>query len=59
MTPPEPSRSSPRTAHRPEVEIAGRITRVLTEQTAPVNARQLTFDELGRVDAALRLVLDL
>jgi mRNA interferase MazF len=48
------------------VEIAGRTTRVLAEQTAAVDpnrlgqsAGHLTFDELRRVDAALRLVLDL
>jgi mRNA interferase MazF len=51
---------------RPEVQIAGRTTRVLAEQTAAVDpsrlgdsAGHLTFDELRRVDAALRLVLDL
>jgi len=50
---------------RPEVQIAGRTTRVLAEQTAAVDpsrlgdsAGHLTFDELRRVDAALRLVLD-
>ncbi|WP_353355547.1 type II toxin-antitoxin system PemK/MazF family toxin [Mycobacterium sp.] len=51
---------------RPEVEIAGRITRVLAEQTAAVDPSRLgkssghlTFEELRRLDAALRLVLDL
>jgi mRNA interferase MazF len=51
---------------RPEVRIAGRATRVLAEQTAAVDptrlgdsAGSLTFEELRRVDAALRLVLDL
>lgn len=51
---------------RPEVQISGRTTRVLAEQTAAVDpsrlgdsAGHLTFDELRRVDAALRLVLDL
>ena len=51
---------------RPEVEIAGRTTRVLAEQTAAINpsrlgeiAGNLTFEELRRVDAALRLVLDI
>jgi mRNA interferase MazF len=51
---------------RPEVQIAGRSTRVLAEQTAAVDptrlgdsAGYLTFEELRRVDAALRLVLDL
>jgi mRNA interferase MazF len=51
---------------RPEVQIAGRSTRVLAEQTAAVDPTRLgdsagclTFEELRRVDAALRLVLDL
>lgn len=51
---------------RPEVQVAGRATRVLAEQTAAIDptrlgesAGHLTFDELRRVDAALRLVLDL
>lgn len=51
---------------RPEVTIAGRTTRVLAEQTAAVDpsrlgesAGQLTFEEMRRVDAALRLVLGL
>jgi mRNA interferase MazF len=51
---------------RPEVQVAGRVTRVLAEQTANVDptrlgdsAGHLTFEELRRVDAALRLVLDL
>jgi mRNA interferase MazF len=62
-----PTSTSARPASfRPEVEIAGRITRVLAEQTAAVDPNRLgessghlTFDELRRVDAALRLVLDL
>jgi len=51
---------------RPEVQIAGRSTRVLAEQTAAVDptrladsAGHLTSEELRRVDAALRLVLGL
>jgi mRNA interferase MazF len=51
---------------RPEIEIDGRTTRVLVEQTAAVDparlgdsAGRLSFDDLRRVDAALRLVLDL
>ena len=51
---------------RPEVLINGRPTRVLAEQTSAVDpqrlgdsAGHLTFDELRRVDAALRLVLSL
>jgi mRNA interferase MazF len=50
---------------RPEVQIAGQLTRVLAEQTAAVDPSRLaessghlTFEELRRVDAALRLVLD-
>ena len=51
---------------RPEVTVAGRRTRVLAEQTAAVDpsrlgesAGQLTYEEMRRVDAALRLVLAL
>jgi mRNA interferase MazF len=51
---------------RPEVSIKGRPTRVLAEQTSAVDpqrlgesAGHLTFEELRRVDAALRLVLGL
>jgi mRNA interferase MazF len=51
---------------RPEVEIAGHITRVLAEQTAAVDPSRLgksvghlTLDEMRRVDAALRIALDL
>jgi len=62
-----PTSTSARPASfRPEVTIAGRTTRVLAEQVAPVDpgrlgepAGALTFDELRRVDAALRVVLDL
>ena len=62
-----PTSTSARAATvRPEVEIAGRATLVLAEQTAAIDptrlgrsAGQLTFEELRRVDAALRLVLDL
>jgi mRNA interferase MazF len=62
-----PTSTSARAASfRPEVEIAGRMTRVLAEQTAAVDpgrfgesSCQLTFEELRRLDAALRLVLDL
>jgi mRNA interferase MazF len=62
-----PTSASARAASfRPEVQIAGRVTRVLAEQTAAVDpsrlgdrAGYLSFDELRRVDAALRLVLDL
>jgi mRNA interferase MazF len=51
---------------RPEVEIAGRLTRVLAEQAAAVDpsrlgdsAGYLSFEEVRRVDAALRIVMDL
>jgi mRNA interferase MazF len=51
---------------RPEVKIAGRVTRVLAEQTAAVDPSRLgesvgylSFDEVRRVDAALRIVMDL
>ena len=62
-----PTSTSARPAtFRPEVEIAGRPTLVLAEQTAAVDptrlgksAGHLTFDECRRVNAALRLVLDL
>jgi len=62
-----PTSTSARPASfRPEVEIGGRTTRVLVEQTAAVDPARLgaslgniTFDELRHVDAALRLVLGL
>ena len=62
-----PTSTSARSASfRPEVEISGRTTRVLAEQTAAVDPGRLgdslghlTFDELRRVEAALRLLLDL
>lgn len=51
---------------RPEVEVDGGPTRVLTEQTAAVDPERLgaaagllSLDEMRRVDAALRLVLSL
>ena len=51
---------------RPEVEIAGRLTRVLAEQTAAVDPSRLgesvghlSFDEVRRLDAALRIVMQL
>jgi mRNA interferase MazF len=51
---------------RPEVEVDGMNTRVLAEQTAAVDPSRLgtsvgslSFDEMRRVDAALRVVLDL
>ena len=62
-----PTSTSARPASfRPEVTIAGENTRVLAEQAAAVDpsrlgepAGTLTFDELRRLDAALRVVLDL
>jgi len=62
-----PTSTSARAASfRPEVDISGRLTRVLVEQTAAVDpgrlgdtAGHLSFDELRQVDAALRLVLSL
>jgi mRNA interferase MazF len=62
-----PTSSSARAAtFRPEVEVAGGPTRVLAEQTAAIDPTRLgdragflTYDELRRVDAALRLVLEL
>ena len=51
---------------RPEVEIDGRVTRVLAEQTAAVDPGRLgncvgylSVDEMRRVDAALRIMLNL
>ena len=62
-----PTSTSARPASfRPEVEIGRRTTRVLAEHTAAVDPARLgdslghlAFDELRRVEAALRLVLDL
>ena len=62
-----PTSTSARPASfRPEVEVNGRMTRVLVEQTAVVDPGRLgdrvghlTFDERRHVEAALRLVLDL
>lgn len=61
-----PTSTSARPASfRPEVTVEGRQTRVLAEQTAAVDPSRLgdpvgrlTFDEMRRVDAALRLVLN-
>ena len=62
-----PTSTSARAASfRPEVEIGGVNTRVLAEQAAAVDPRRLgksvgflSFDEMRRVDAALRIVLEL
>lgn len=51
---------------RPDVEIGGRVTRVLAEQTAAVDPNRLgnsvgylSLEEMRRVEAALRIVLEL
>ncbi|WP_298806958.1 type II toxin-antitoxin system PemK/MazF family toxin [uncultured Pseudokineococcus sp.] len=62
-----PTSTSARPASfRPEVEVEGRVTRVLAEQTAAVDPERLgvvagvlSLEEMQRVDAALRLVLEL
>jgi mRNA interferase MazF len=62
-----PTSTSARAASfRPDVEIGGVNTRVLAEQAAAVDRGRLgesvgflSFDEMRRVDAALRIVLDL
>ena len=62
-----PTSNSARAASfRPQVEIDGRATRVLAEQTTAVDPGRLgnsvgylSRDELRRLDAALRIVLDL
>ena len=62
-----PTSSSARPAtFRPEIEIGGRTTRVLADQTAAVDPTrlgesvgQLGLAEMQQVDAALRLVLSL
>ena len=62
-----PTSTSARPASfRPVIVIAGATTRVLAEQTAAVDPERLgersghlTTDELQRVDAALRIVLEL
>jgi mRNA interferase MazF len=62
-----PTSTSARAAtFRPEVEINGQLTRVLAEQATAVDphrlgtgAGHLSVEEMRRIDAALRLVLDL
>jgi mRNA interferase MazF len=62
-----PTSTSARAASfRPEVDIAGQVTRVLVEQTAAIDPTRLgdqlghvSYAELRQIDAALRLVLDL
>ncbi len=60
------SKSARAASFRPEVEIGGVNTRVLAEQAAAVDPGRLgnsvgflSFAEMRRVDAALRIVLDL
>lgn len=60
------SRSARPASFRPEVEIAGEVTKVLAEQTAAVDPQRLgdlvghlTRTEMDEVDAALRTVLGL
>jgi mRNA interferase MazF len=60
------SASARPTSFRPEVEIDGESTYVLTEQTAAVDPQRLgdhvgrlSLREMADVDAALRLVLQL
>lgn len=62
-----PTSTSARAASfRPEIDVDGRMTRVLVEQAAAVDPSRLGdlvghlgFDELRQVEAALRLVMDL
>ncbi|WP_299037785.1 type II toxin-antitoxin system PemK/MazF family toxin [uncultured Pseudokineococcus sp.] len=62
-----PTSTSARSASfRPEVEVDGRTTLVLAEQTAAIDperlgaaAGALSLEEMRRVDAALRIVLSL
>jgi len=62
-----PTSTSARAASfRPEVEISGGVTRVLAEQAAAIDPGRLgnsvgylSFEDMRRVDAALRIVLDL
>ncbi|WP_367131449.1 type II toxin-antitoxin system PemK/MazF family toxin [Saccharothrix sp. HUAS TT1] len=62
-----PTSTSARAASfRPEIELNGKSTRVLVEQTTAVDpqrlgdvAGRLTLHEMDAVDAALRIVLDL
>ena len=60
------STSARQASFRPEIDIDGRSTRVLAEQAAAVDPSRLgpsigylSADEMRRVDAALRIVLDL
>jgi mRNA interferase MazF len=60
------STSARQASFRPEVEVNGQRTKVLAEQTAAIDPSRLgpsvgylSHDEIRRVDAALRLVLEL
>ena len=61
-----PTSTSARPARfRPEISVVGQTTLVLAEQTAAIDPSRLgdlvgmlSHDDLRRVDAALRLVLD-
>ena len=60
------STSARAASFRPEVEIDGRVARVLAEQMAAVDPDRLgnsvgylSLEEMRRVDAALRIVLGL
>ncbi|MBA2462118.1 MAG: type II toxin-antitoxin system PemK/MazF family toxin [Actinobacteria bacterium] len=60
------SQSMPPASFHPEVTLRGEVTRVMCEMAGAVDARalgdhveHLPFEELRRVDDALRLVLDL
>ena len=62
-----PTSTSARPASfRPDIEVDGRVTRLLAEQTAAIDPTRLGkrvgylgADEMRRVDAALRIVLEL
>jgi mRNA interferase MazF len=62
-----PTSTSARAASfRPEIEVEGVTTRVLAEQTAAVDPSRLgtsvgylSLEQMSRVDAALRIVLEL
>jgi mRNA interferase MazF len=60
------STSARPTSFRPEVEVNGKTTYVLVEQTAAIQPERLgrivghlSYNEISLVDAALRVVLDL
>ncbi len=60
------SRSATPSTFRPEVEVAGERTLVLTEQLQPLDLRgfgnfagRISLGEMEAVDQALKLVLDL